>query len=68
MNTDERQVCDLDDGLDEILSQAVDMFEEAMDGFVQAFDIMEIFEIGGPFTTSARVAQKPKGNVMQVIY
>ena len=60
--------CDLDNGIDEILSQTVDMFEEAMDGVLVAVDIMYMFEIGGPSMTCARVVQKPKGNVMQVIY
>ena len=44
------------------------MFEEARDGVVQAFDIMEIFEMGDPFMTCARVVPKSKGNVMQAIY
>ena len=57
----ERHVCDLGDGLDEIFSQAVDMIEEAI-------RMVDIIEIGGSSMTCARVAQKSKGNVMQVIY
>ena len=44
--------------------EAVDMFDEAMDGVVEAVVFMGMFEIGGVFMTSARVAQKPKGNVI----
>ena len=42
-----RQVCDLGVGLDEILSQPVDMIEEAI-------QIVDIIEIGGPSMTCPR--------------
>ena len=52
-----RQAGDLGVGLDEILSQPVNMIEEAI-------QVEDIIEIGGPSMTCVRVAQKSKGNVM----
>ena len=49
-----RQAGDLGVGLDEILSQPVNMIEEAI-------QLVDIIEIGGPSTTCV---QKSKGNVM----
>ena len=41
------EVCEIDDGLDEILSQSRDMFEEEMKGIEDPVDIRDMFGRGG---------------------
>ena len=63
----EQEVCEIDGGLDGILYQSLDMFEEEMKGFEDPVDIRDMFESGGPFLVFGRISSTAKCDVTQFI-
>ena len=49
------------DGLDEIFSQSLDMFEEVKNSVEDAIDITDMFEFGGPSLVMGRRFATKKG-------
>ena len=54
----EREEAFSNDGLDEILSQSLDIFEEVKNSVEDAIDITDMFEFGGSFLVMARRREK----------
>ena len=59
----EREEAFSNDGLDEILSQSLDMFERVKNSVedLDAIDITDMFEFGGPSLVMARTFPTKKG-------
>ena len=55
------------DGLDEILSQSLDMFEEVKNSVEDAIDITDMFEFGGPSLVMARKFPTKKGEETYIL-
>ena len=61
MDKHEREEAFSKDGLDEILSQSLDMFEEVKNSVEDAIDITDMFEFAGPSLVMARRFATEKG-------
>ena len=76
MDKHERKEDFSNDGLDEILSQSLDMFEEVKNSVEDAIDITDMFEFGGPSLVMARcvgivdtyMKRCPKDSLLNAFY
>ena len=62
----EREEALSNDGLDEILSQSLDIFEEVKNSVEDAIDITDMFEFGGPSLVMARRFATKKGEEIYI--
>ena len=65
-NKHEREEAFSNDGLDEILSQSLEMFEEVKNSVEDAIDKTDMFEFGGPSLVMARRFATEKGEEMYI--
>jgi len=63
----EREEAFSNDGLDEILSQSLDMFEEVKNSVEDASDITVMVEFGGPSLVMARRFATKKGEEIYIL-